>query len=186
MDRPHRRRGRTPSPYGSPVNLRGVEENAERGAVGGGKRFVYHHHHYHHHHSRRPSPSLSPPRYRRRSSPHPFRYFSRERRRPSSRDSVPRRQPQRWASPIPSLRPVAPIAHRNSPPPAGSPLPSDGRAVIDRPTSPQLPPIVVRRNRSPPPQVPLQVRPASVSSIASSFLFPRPISPAQLRSLLLP
>ena len=166
MDRPYRRRVRTPSPYGSPVNLRGVEREAERGAIGGGRNFVYHHHHYHHHHSRRPSPSPSPPRHSRHSpSARSFRHYSRERARvpfgrrsPASRDSSLRRGLLRRASPIPR----------------------DRRADTGRPSSPRLPPIVVRRNRSTPPRAPLQVRPASVSSIASSFLFPRPISPVRL------
>ena len=175
MDRPYRRRVRSPSPYDNPPNLRGVEVDAERGAIGGERRFVYHHHHYHHHHQdRRVSLSPSPPRRQRRGSPvDQFRrLFARRGPSPDSRDPSPRRRQRRWASPI--------HRRRRSASPAESrrvPLPAQ-RSPANRSPSPQLPPIIVRRGRNTPPRVPLPVRPASVSSIASSFLFPRPIAPA--------
>ena len=176
MDRPYRRRVRTPSP----PHLRAAEGNAERGAIGGGRRYVYHHHHYHHHHRCTPSPSPSPPRRRRRSpSVERYRRFNPVHRRPVSRDPSPHRQRRRWVSPLQNRRSGSQAESLRVQVPAQGPLVAPVLAAVDRSPSPQLPPIVVRRNRSSPPRVPLPVRPASTSSIASSFLFPRPISPAQ-------
>ena len=171
MDRPYRRRVRTPSPYDNPAGLRGVEDNAERGAIGGERRFVYHHHHYHHHHhDRRVSPSPSPPRRRRRSSSEGrFRRLFTPRGPSPPRNPSPRRRQRRWASPLSQRGRVLHTARRSPAVP--------NRSAVNRSPSPRLSPIVVRRNRPTPPRVPLPVRPASVSSISSSFLFPRPISP---------